>query len=517
MDHGIGNWPTIHDLRNPGGVALIDGDTGATLTFADLERRTNSLADSLTRKGIRRGDRVAVVTLNSPHMLEVLLATAKLGAVTVPVNFRLSAPEIRYVLQDSGAAVVFYSTQVSETVHDAIKDTYVREAFEIGSAQQRAAGAGSDFENLVNDGDSARVVYDVAHEDLCVLMYTSGTTGAPKGAMLTHGNFLWNAVHNMSVGDGLSLRDLNLTAAPLFHIGALGIYTMPMIYIGATSVILESFAPESWVEAVEHHRVTVAFAVPAMWAAIQASSGINTRDLTSLRIAVSGGAPCPVVLIEAMRKRGIAFTEGFGLTETAPIACVLSADDVVEHAGSIGKPVAHVDFRIVEDGRDVAVGEVGELLMRGPNIFVGYWQKPDATREALRDGWFHSGDLARVDSDGYYTLVDRMKDMVITGGENVYPAEVEQALYRHPSIAEVAVIGIPDETWGEAVTAVVVLRPDAQADEREIIEWLRGRLAHFKCPRRVSFVDALPRTATGKILKRDLRKTWAGDTSAVRR
>lgn len=517
MDNGIGNWPTIHALRSPERVALIDGDTGAALTFAELERRTNALADVLTRKGIRPGDRVALVTLNSPQMLEVLLAAAKLGAVTVPINFRLSAPEIRYVLQDCAAALVFHSAQLAPTVRDAISDTYIREAIEIPSAQQRAAGEPSAYEELIASGDPARVVRTVGHEDLCVLMYTSGTTGLPKGAMLTHGNFLWNAIHNITTGDGLSWRDVNLTAAPMFHIGALGIYTMPMVYLGATSVILESFAPEAWSEAIERHRVSVAFAVPAMWAAINASAGIGTRDMSSLRVAISGGAPCPVVLIEAMRARGVAFTEGFGLTETAPIACVLGAEDVVAHAGSIGKPVLHVDFRIVADGRDVEVGEVGELVMRGPNIFVGYWQKPDATRDALRDGWFYSGDLATVDADGFYTLVDRKKDMVITGGENVYPAEVEQALYRHPGIAEVAVIGVPDEQWGEAVVAIAVLKPGAAAGEPELIDWIRERLAHFKCPRQFVFIDALPRTATGKVLKRDLRKGWTGSASAVTR
>ncbi|SDD94890.1 acyl-CoA synthetase [Rhodococcus tukisamuensis] len=509
MDNGIGNWPSIHHLRRPDRTALVDADTGAALTFGELDRRTNALADAMRQRGVRKGDRVALITFNSPHMLEVLFAAAKLGAVTVPVNYRLSAPEMRYILQDSGACIVFHSAQLTATVHDAADGTYVRETVEIGSAAQRVAGERSAYDALLASGDPARVEYDIGHDDLCVVMYTSGTTGRPKGAMLTHGNFLWNAVHNFSIAEGLTPRDVNVTSAPMFHIGALGIFTLPMLYLGATSVILESFAPEAWLDAVEQHRGTVAFCVPAMWAAIDNAASIGDRDLGSLKFTISGGAPCPVVLIEALRGRGITFTEGFGLTETSPIAAVLDADDVVTHAGSIGRPVLHVDFRIVDDGRDVPVGEVGELVMRGPNIFAGYWQKPDATREALRDGWFHSGDLARCDEDGYYTIVDRKKDMVISGGENVYPAEVEQQLYRHRAVAEVAVIGVPDETWGEAVAAVVVCKPGQQVGGDELISWLRERLAHFKCPRAVVFVDELPRTATGKILKRELRANWS--------
>lgn len=241
--------------------------------------------------------------------------------------------------------------------------------------------------------------------------------------MLTHGNHLWNAFTHFSMTEGLTPRDVSLVAAPLFHIGAFGIFTLPLVYLGGTSVILESFNPATWIDCVEQHRPTLAFCVPAMWAAI-AAAGLDGRQLSSLRYTISGGAPCPLVLIRQLREHGLVFTEGFGLTETAPVASALGADEVIKHAGSVGKPIAHVEYRIVgDDGREVPTGEVGELLIRGPNVFVSYWQKPDASREVLdEDGWFHSGDLARVDAEGYYYIVDRKKDMVISGGENVYPA-----------------------------------------------------------------------------------------------
>ncbi|AVO50181.1 o-succinylbenzoate--CoA ligase [Melaminivora suipulveris] len=517
MDKGIGNWVTMHARRTPQRLALVDGNTGQRIGYGELERRTNALADALRARGVRKGDRVALMALNSPQFMEVVFAVAKLGAVLVPINFRLAAPEVRYILDDSAPAVLLVSPQVAAVAREAAAGTGVRHVVEMASAEQRAAGVPSAYEELIASASAARVPVPVTHDEVATLMYTSGTTGFPKGVMLTHGNHLWNMLTNVAMTEGLTAQDVNLVAAPLFHIGAFGIFTLPLVYLGGASVVLESFTPALWLEAVERHHPTLAFCVPAMWAALHAA-GLSGRDLGSLRYAISGGAPCPVVLIEALRAAGLVFTEGFGLTETAPIASALDAADVLERAGSIGKPIAHVEYRIAdESGQDVPAGETGELLIRGPNVFVGYWQKPEASAEALRGGWFHSGDLARQDEAGYYYIVDRKKDMVISGGENVYPAEVEQVLYRHPGIAEVAVIGTPDARWGEAVTAVIVPRAGMQLDEGELIGWCRERLAHFKCPRVVQFIDVLPRTATGKVLKRELRRRWTADGSAVQR
>jgi fatty-acyl-CoA synthase len=518
MDHGIGSWPTIHALRNPERTAFVDGSTGAVTTWRELEARTNALADGLRQRGVRRGDRVALLTLNSVAMMEVYFAVAKLGAISVPINFRLTPAEVRYILSDSGAAVAFQSTPLAPVLAEAAEGTALRHRITIPVDAERAAGGPNEFEELVASGSPQRVTRDVGPDDLCVIMYTSGTTGRPKGAMLTHGNFTANAINLQGFGDGLSRQDITISAAPLFHIGALGVHTMPLAFVSGATVVMEAFTPEGWLELAEKHRITKAFNVPAMWAAIAQAEGLKTRDLSSLTFAVSGGAPCPLVVIKAMQAAGMAFTEGFGMTETAPAAACLQQEDVVAHAGSIGRPVNLVDFRIVdEEDREVPTGVVGELAMRGPSVFVGYWDNPEATAEALRGGWFHTGDLARVDEAGYYTLVDRKKDMVITGGENVYPIEVEQVIYEHPAVVEVAVIGAPDEKWGETVVAVVVRRAESSLGEEELIAWTRERIASFKAPRRVTFVDELPRNATGKILKRELRSQWTGTTSQVAR
>lgn len=518
MDEGIGQWTTLHARRNPDRLAFIDANTDRRYSFGEVEQRTNALASALRQDGVRAGDRVALMAFNSPHFLEVAVAVAKLGAILVPINFRLTAPEVRYILDDAAPCVLFASTQVLETARKAAEGSLVRQVVEIASADKRAAGEGAGLEALIAGGSSERAPVRVRPDDVASIMYTSGTTGFPKGAMLTHGNHLWNAFTHFAMTEGLIPKDVSLVSAPLFHIGAFGIYTLPLIYLGGTSVVLESFHPQHWLDAAEKYRPTLAFCVPAMWAAI-AAAGLDGRDLASLRYTISGGAPCPLVLIKQLREHGMVFTEGFGLTETAPVASALSADEVLTRAGSVGKPIAHVEYRIADDaGRDVATGEIGELLIRGPNVFVGYWQKPEATRAALdEDGWFHSGDLARADEAGFYYIVDRKKDMVISGGENVYPAEIEQVLYQRPEIAEVAVLGTPDEKWGEAVTAAVVLKAGQQLSADELTRWARERLAGFKCPRVIHFLDALPRTATGKVLKRDLRKLWAADGAVVQR
>lgn len=519
MDHGFGQWATIHALRNADRVAYVDGVGGEETTYARLEERTNRLAHALRTKGIGPGDRVAMICLNSPQMMEIYLAVAKLGAISVPVNFRLHPDEMAYIVEDAGASLVFASTPfvpAAEQVESTVPE--VREVVRVPAAGERVAGEGGDLEPLVAHGAPERVVVDVSHDDICMIMYTSGTTGRPKGAMLTHGNVFYNAINAMGFDSGIGRADVTLSAAPLFHIGALGVHTLPFLFVGATVVVTETFVPDEWVAGAERHGVTKAFLVPAMWAAVAASPAIETADLSSLRVAISGGAPCPLPVITAMTDRGVAFTEGFGMTETSPNAACLQPEDVLDHAGSVGRPVAFVDMRILDElDQDVPVGEVGELCLRGPSIFVGYWNRPEATAEAIRDGWFHTGDLATVDADGYYRLVDRKKDMVITGGENVYPIEVEQVLYGHPEVAEVAVIGIPDDEWGEVVAAVVVTAGGSTLTEDALRGWARERIARFKVPRRITFVDELPRNATGKILKRELRRTQGGGDAAIAR
>lgn len=374
------------------------------------------------------------------------------------------------------------------------------------------------YDQVLVSGEARPVDIDVVRRDLSCLMYTSGTTGRPKGAMLTHDNHLWNVVNSLSFGRGLREGDVTVTVAPMFHIGGLGIHTLPLLYVGGTNVLLPAFDPVQTLDAMSRERATVQFMVPAMWAALMPVPGFDDFDLSSLELAVSGGAPCPLPVIDFYQGKGLPFQEGFGMTETAPIVSVLDADHVKEEAGSIGRAVFHVEARIADDAdKDARVDEVGELVLRGPNVFTGYWGLPEATAEAFRGGWFHTGDLGRMDAEGFITLVDRKKDMIITGGENVYPIEVEQVLYRHPAVREVAVVGVPDIRWGETPVATVTLQEGAEATAEELIAYTRDRLAHFKCPTRIEFVSELPRTATGKVLKTVLRQQHGGGEQAVGR
>jgi fatty-acyl-CoA synthase len=503
MGDGIAGWIARRAARRPQALALVDAATGARHTYAELDRRIDARAADLAAAGVRTGDRVALLAENSAAYLEWLFATARLGAVTVPVNFRLSAGEVAYVLADSGATVLVRSAAFEELADAALLDD---EHDTAAVTALRHVGA--------EPGTGTVAAAAPAGSDPCVIMYTSGTTGRPKGAVLTHDNMLWNAVNLLTAGPGISGTDVTIAAAPLFHIGALGLSALPLLYAGGTVVVVGSFDPAGFVALMASEGVTTQFLVPAMWAAVAKLETLP--ELPALRWALCGGAPCPVPVIEHFWNLGWVFCEGFGMTELAPAALFLDGGEVLEHAGSVGRPFMHVDVRLVGDsGDDVAAGEVGELVLHGPTVFSGYWNKPDETAEVLSDdGWFHSGDLGFADAEGFVTLVDRKKDMIITGGENVYPVEVEQVLHRHPGVADVAVIGVGDATWGETVVAVVVgegLDPD------EVIAFARERIAHFKAPRRVEVVDELPRNATGKLLKRVLREQYAGQAEAVSR
>ena len=494
---------------------MIDGDS--RITYAEFDRRTDQLARALRELGVRRGDRVAALLFNSSAFLETMFATAKLGAVFVPMNFRLAPPEVTFLLADSGADVFVWSGQLSPLARVALAGEGVRLRARVVVGGEPADGE-ADFEQVLASGEPRALGINVAGSDLSCLMYTSGTTGRPKGAMLTHDNLLWHVINVLSTGRGLRNTDRTVTVAPMFHIGGLGVHTLPLLYVGGTNAILSAFDPEKTLATMARERVTVQFLVPAMWAALMAVPGFASYDLSALELAITAGAPCPLPVLEYFQGKGVPFQEGFGMTETAPGVSILDADHVKEKAGSIGRPLFHVETRIVDEkDRDVPTGQVGELVVRGPNVFAGYWGLPEATAEAFRGGWFHTGDMGRMDAEGFITLVDRKKDMIITGGENVYPIEVEQVLYRHPAVREVAVVGVPHAKWGEAPVAVVALKDGAEVAGDELIGYARERLAHFKCPTRVEYVPELPRNATGKVLKTTLRKEYGGQDTAVQR
>ena len=512
---GIGSWATRRAFLSGDRIALIDGDR--RITYTEFDRRTDQLARALRELGVRPGDRVAALLVNNAAFLETMFATAKLGAVFVPINFRLAATEVAFLLADSGADVFVWSGHLSPLARAALAGEGVQVRARMVVGGQPAAGE-ADFEQVLASGAPRALGIDVAGSDLCCLMYTSGTTGRPKGVMLTHDNLLWQVINTLSIGRGLRETDRTVTVAPLFHIGALGVHTLPLLYVGGTNAILSSFDPEKTLATMARERVTVQFLVPAMWAALMTVPGFDSYDLAALELAITGGAPCPLPVLEYLQGKGVPFQEGFGMTETAPGVSILDADHVKEKAGSIGRALFHVEARIVDEkDRHMPSGQVGELVVRGPNVFAGYWGLPEATAEAFRGGWFHTGDMGRMDAEGFITLVDRKKDMIITGGENVYPIEVEQVLYRHPAVREVAVVGVPHAKWGEAPIAVVALKDGAHVTADELIGYARERLAHFKCPTRVEYVPELPRNATGKVLKTTLRKEYGGQETAVQR
>jgi fatty-acyl-CoA synthase len=517
VDYNIGGWLGAQLSRNPDGIAIVDGSSGARATYREAEDRAARLAAALQARGIGRGDRVALLSTNNPDLLIVMFAVAKLGGITVPLNFRLAPEELAYILGDSGATLVFASSDVVALAEAAAaaRNGAVEQIVVIGTGE---AGNHESLADFVGTATPLADTVPVEADDVCLLMYTSGTTGRPKGAMLTHGNITWNAINMIGAGDGLRRSDVTLSVAPLFHIGALGIYSLPLLYLGGTVVTIDRFDPEVTLELMDREGVTVQFLVPTMWNAVMHSPRISQFDASRIRWVMTGGAPCPLSVITFFTERGWPFLEGFGLTETSPTCTVMDSRRVLDKAGSVGRPLRHVECRVVaDDGSDVHDGRPGELLVRGPNVFSGYWQLPDATSSALADGWFHTGDVAVRDSEGFYTIVDRKKDMIITGGENVYPVEVERVLTDMPDLADVAVIGVPDETWGERVLAVVVPEPGGTVEPDDVVAFCRDRLAHYKCPRRVEFVDQVPRNATGKILKGVLRAEFGGTAAALTR
>ncbi|WP_370416042.1 long-chain fatty acid--CoA ligase [Streptomyces fradiae] len=496
-NEGLGSWPARRARKTPHRTALIH--QADAFTYAELHERTTRLAHALRAAGVRRGDRVAYLGRNHPAFLETLFAAGLLGAVFVPLNTRLTAPEIAYQLTDSGSRALLHSPELAAVAAVAAESGGARTVVEVGGAA---------YEELLAGAATAPIDEPVSPDDLCIIMYTSGTTGRPKGAMLTHGNIVWNAV-NVLVDHDLVADETALVSAPLFHTGALNMLTLPVLLKGGACVLVESFDPGGTLDLIERHGVTFMFGVPTMFDQVARHPRWATADLSSLRLLNCGGAPVPTPLIATYQERGLTFLQGYGMTEASPGALFLDAEHAVAKAGSAGVPHFFTDVRVVRpDLAQAEVGETGEVLVRGPHVMSGYWGLPAESEAAFVDGWFRTGDAARVDADGYVTIVDRFKDMIISGGENVYPAEVEDALLAHPDVAECAVIGVPDARWGETARAIVVARAGSTPDPASILASLDGRLARYKIPKSLVLAEALPRTATGKLLKHELRSRY---------
>ncbi|MEV0986503.1 long-chain fatty acid--CoA ligase [Streptomyces sp. NPDC049949] len=465
------------------------------LTYARLDDLTARTAALLQDRGVRPGDRVAVIAPNVPHFPIAYYGVLRAGAVVVPMNPLLKAREIAFVLRDAGARLVLTSpTSAAETA-------------------EAAAATGTDclvlepdgFDSVLDRTEPVAAVFDAQDTDLAVILYTSGTTGTPKGAELTHRNLLTNTATAAQTLFHVGPGDVLFGGLPRFHAFGQTCGLNTAVAAGATLSLLTRFHPAAALETVQRDAVTVFLGVPAMYAALVHAELPEGFDAPRLRLAVSGGASLPVEVLHGFERRfGVDVLEGYGLSETSPVAA-FNMPDRPRKPGSVGLPVRGVELRLVnEDGTTTGPGEVGEIAIRGENVMAGYHGRPRATTEAIRGGWFHTGDLARVDEDGYYFIVDRAKDMIIRGGYNVYPREVEEVLYQHPAVAEAAVVGIPDPRLGEEVAAMVVLKPDVRATAEEIRDHVKARVAAYKYPRVVKLTDALPKGPTGKILKRDI-------------
>jgi len=501
-NEGLGSWPARRARKTPHRTALIHGDT--TVTYAGLYERVTRLAHALRASGMRRGDRIAYLGPNHPSYLETLFAAGTLGAVFVPLNIRLAGPEIAYQLTDSGAKALVYGPTFAGLVAGLPGNSDVRTYVEVGAEYDQLLGAASD----------EAIDEPVTADDTCIIMYTSGTTGRPKGAMLTHGNLTWNAV-NVLVDQDLIADERALVSAPLFHTAGLNMLTLPVLLKGGTCVLVEAFDPAATLDLIERHRITFMFGVPTMFEHVARHPRWADADLSSLRMLSCGGSPVPTPLIAAYQERGLTFLQGYGMTEASPGVLFLDAEHAVTKAGSAGVPHFFSDVRVVRpDLAPAETGETGEVVVRGPHVMPGYWGLPDETAAVFHDGWFRSGDAARIDEDGYVTIVDRIKDMIISGGENIYPAEIEDQLLAHPDIVECAVIGVPDEKWGEVPRAVVVPREDVELDPDEVLASLAGRLAKYKIPKSVVLADELPRTASGKLLKSRVRKRYGTNSQS---
>jgi len=497
----IGEFMKQRALLTPDREGLVC--EGVRRSFEQLNERANRFANAMLRLGVGHGDRVAVLALNEPEYFDMLFGLGKIAAILVPINYRLAGPEIEFILSDSGASVLVFGEDFADTV-DSIRSQVPAEAFV--AISDEAPEWATSYETMIGGSSAEEPAIRGGDDDTLTILYTSGTTGRPKGAELSHSYYFWSSV-NLMATLGTQIGDTPLVALPLFHIG--GLAGPPwFVYQGATTVLLRSLDPKRFLELLGEEEVTGFGSVPALLDFLKLVPDFEKYHWGSVKVILVYAAPVPVTLIKEYEEAGIEVRQLYGLTE-CNTGSVLSAEDALPKAGSSGKPFFHVRVRVVDDdGRDVGPQERGEVLLRAPNIMKGYWNRPEDTAAALKDGWLYTGDIGKLDEDGYLYIMDRKKDMIISGGENIYPAEIEDSLRRHPKVVDAGVIGCPDEKWGEAVKAIVVVKEGEKLTEEELIEWCQGKIGRFKIPKKVVFSDAIPRTPTGKILKRVLREQF---------
>ena len=495
-----------HALRTPD--KPIGVFEGRSVSYREMLDWAADLAIGLRDRGVGEGDVVGLLSYNNLEFLVTIFAANYVGAIAMPINWRLAATEVRFILEHAQARALVCDGALFELGSEATRDLSMPLA-RIVIADSATDG----WERFVDVGATATLSVQrvartrVGGDDVHRLMYTSGTTGRPKGVMLTHANLAWkNFAHITEFG--FNNTDVGLACGPLYHVGALDLITTTMIAVGATTMIHRVFDAAMVVDEIERSRVTAVWAAPAMVRAILDVPDIEQRDLASVRVIIAGGEKMPIPFIERLRRvfPSAWFADAYGLTETVSGDTFLDQSSTVSKLGSVGRPCQYLELDLWDEaGRSMPAGERGEIVMRGPKVFKGYWRDETATAAAFAGGWFHTGDIGVRDEDGYLYIVDRLKDMIISGGENIASSEVERVLYEHADVAEVAVVGRPDERWGEVPIAFVVLAVNAKATADDLIEHCRGQLAKYKVPKVVTFIDALPRNPSGKVLKRELR------------
>jgi fatty-acyl-CoA synthase len=499
------NWFAVlahHAERNSDKPMVVF--EGTTITYGEMADRACALAGGLRAEGVGRDDVVGILAYNCSEFIETLFAVNALGAIAMPINWRLAAAEVRFILEHSEAKALVCDAATTAVGAEAADG---RDGGPVRVSIPSPAPAGWVTLAELRAGSTPVVPEPAAADDVHRLMYTSGTTGRPKGVMLTHANLAWKNLAHL-VEFGFTSDDLGLACGPLYHVGALDLTTTTLIAAGATTIIHPAFDAAAVVDEIERSRVTTVWLAPAMVSAIMALPDVESRDLSSVRVIINGGEKMPIPLIERIKRTfpSAWFADAYGLTETVSGDTFLDHASLISKLGSVGRPCLHLEVDIWhEGGASAAPGERGEIVLRGPKVFKGYWRDPEATAAAFEGGWFHTGDIGVRDDDGYLFIVDRLKDMIVSGGENIAGSEVERVLYEHEAVLEAAVVGRPDDRWGEVPVAFVVLQPGAVASAEDLIAHCEGQLARFKTPKAVTLLEALPRNPSGKVLKRDLR------------
>ena len=495
----IGDWIKKWSFLQPHKKVLIVEDR--PFTSQEVNLRVNQLCHFLLERGIHKGGRVSVLLYNCHQYIELFFALSKIGAILVPLNWRLAGPELEFIIKDSGSRMLIFDPEFEEVVHS------LRSNLNLPSRNYVTVGSPcpdwtKDYEKglLENPVHEPQLQVSVGDEDPHILMYTSGTTGVPKGAILSHRKTFFNAL-NADIFYNLTSNDTMIVSRPMFHSGGLLVEAAPVLYKGGTLILKKRFRPHEILETIQKYRVTLLELPTTVYQFILLECDLNQYDLSSIRCYFTGGERVPKTMLKEYHRKGITISQIFGQTEASTIT-FLSPEDAVLKIGSVGLPVFHGEVKIVDKtGKDVSAGEIGEIIIKGPTLMSGYWNRPDLSAETIRDGWLYTGDLARMDEEGYIYIVDRERDMYISGGENVYPSEVEKVLHAHPKIFDAGIVGVADEKWGEVGKAFIVLKPGETMGSDEVFQFLKGKVAKYKIPKYMEFIEELPKTASGKIQK----------------